>query len=121
MREVTGFAVTIATLIVLTGRGHAGDWPQYGGPRGTQISEESGLRWNWEADGPPVLWTIELGKGYGGATVADGTVFVMDRITGEKDVFASIRSGNRRRAMAGRIRMSWLFAVPRITRRSDAN
>src|SRR5204863_557043 len=32
----------------------------------------------WRSEGPPVLWKIPLGFGYGGAAVSDGRVFVSD-------------------------------------------
>lgn len=39
------------------------DWPGYQGPRGNSTTPEVGWLANWPADGPPVLWKAELGKG----------------------------------------------------------
>ena len=35
--------------------------------------------------GPEVLWTVEVGPGYGGPAVRDGEVYVLDRVTGESE------------------------------------
>jgi outer membrane protein assembly factor BamB len=66
------------------------DWPQYLGPNRNATSDETGLLRSWPADGPKVLWTFKLGPGYGGPAVKDGKVYLLDRITGEKDVVRCI-------------------------------
>ncbi len=40
------------------------DWPGIRGPNWNGISSETGLVESWPHDGPPVLWTRELGQGY---------------------------------------------------------
>ena len=40
------------------------DWPGIRGPHWNGISDEAGLSDSWPAEGPPVLWTRELGQGY---------------------------------------------------------
>jgi outer membrane protein assembly factor BamB len=62
------------------------DWPQYLGPDRNGISGETGLARSWPSEGPKVLWTVELGPGYGGAAVVDGTVYLLDRKGTEGDV-----------------------------------
>ncbi|MCW0219723.1 MAG: PQQ-binding-like beta-propeller repeat protein [Prosthecobacter sp.] len=46
------------------------DWSGYQGPRGNCTTPEVGWRKDWPADGPPVLWTAELGKGLASLAVA---------------------------------------------------
>lgn len=58
----------------------AADWPNLAGPNWNSISPETGIAKSWPKDGPKVLWTLPLGKGYGGASIRDGEVYVLDRI-----------------------------------------
>ncbi len=62
------------------------DWPQFQGPHRTGVSDETGLARAWPAGGPKVLWTVRVGKGFAGPAIADGKVYLLDRVPGEKDV-----------------------------------
>ena len=75
-----------ALLLVLSGFLHAEDWSQFQGPRRDGTSNETGLRRVWPEQGPEVLWTVELGPGFGGAAVDGDEVFLFDRILSEADV-----------------------------------
>jgi len=68
----------------------AADWAQFMGPQGDGTSTETGLLRAFPAGGPKVLWTVPLGRGYGGAAVRDGKVYVLDRVDQEKDVLRCI-------------------------------
>ncbi len=68
-----------ALALVVAGDAFAEDWPKFGGPRGDNTSLESGLVRAFPKDGPTVLWSTELGEGYGGAAVAGDEVYVLDR------------------------------------------
>ena len=57
----------------------AADWPQYLGPDRNSISPEKGLMRSWPEEGPKVLWTVSVGRGYGGPVVKDGKVYLLDR------------------------------------------
>jgi outer membrane protein assembly factor BamB len=57
----------------------AGDWPQYLGPNRNSTSAEKGILRNWPTNGPEVLWTVSVGKGYGGPVVKGGKVYLLDR------------------------------------------
>ncbi|QEL19043.1 outer membrane protein assembly factor BamB family protein [Limnoglobus roseus] len=57
------------------------DWPHVRGPAYDAISAEKGLADQWPADGPPVLWTRELGPGYSAIVVADGRAFTLFQTT----------------------------------------
>jgi len=57
----------------------AGDWPRFRGVNmDAIISDAPDLAREWPADGPRVLWTIDVGEGYAGAAVRDGSVYIMD-------------------------------------------
>ena len=66
-------------MLLVPALGNAEDWPQWRGP------DRDG-RWNAEgivdelpAGQLPLQWSIPIGPGYNGPTVADGRVYVMDR------------------------------------------
>jgi outer membrane protein assembly factor BamB len=62
------------------------DWPHFGGPNSSGVSDEKGLATSWPADGPKVLWKVDLAAGFGGAAVRDGKVYVMDHTASGQDV-----------------------------------
>lgn len=56
-----------------------GLWPHFRGPHGDAIGQvDVTLARNWPAEGPAVLWSVDLGEGYAGAVVRDGRVYVLD-------------------------------------------
>ncbi len=58
---------------------HAQDWPQYLGPGGNSSSSQKNILRSWPQQGPEVLWTANIGIGYGGPVVKDGKVYLLDR------------------------------------------
>ena len=66
------------------------NWNQYLGPnRNASVSGVKILE-SWPEEGPTKLWSFPLGLGYGGASIFDNEVFVLDRITGETDILRCI-------------------------------
>jgi outer membrane protein assembly factor BamB len=61
----------------------AADWPQFLGPNRDNVSGETGLVKAFPADGPKVLWTVDVGPGFGGPAIEGGMVYILDR-DGEK-------------------------------------
>lgn len=57
----------------------AQDWPQFLGPDRNSISTQKGLLRSWPEAGPEVLWSVNVGRGYGGPVVKDGKVYLLDR------------------------------------------
>lgn len=57
----------------------AQDWPQYLGPDRNSTSPQENILRSWPEGGPEVLWTVDLGIGYGGPVVKDGKVYILDR------------------------------------------
>jgi len=56
-----------------------GAWPRFRGANFDAVSSENiSLARTWDADGPGVLWSIELGEGYAGAAILAGRVYVLD-------------------------------------------
>ena len=56
-------------LIVLTRMSSAADWPGLRGPGQDGIAVGESLADTWPVDGPPILWSRDLGQGYSSFTV----------------------------------------------------
>jgi outer membrane protein assembly factor BamB len=57
----------------------AQDWPQYLGPNRNSTSPQKDILRSWPASGPEVLWTANVGPGFGGPVIKDGKVYLLDR------------------------------------------
>jgi outer membrane protein assembly factor BamB len=64
--------------MITTGSSWA-DWPQYLGPNRNSISPEKDILRTWPENGPKVLWTVSVGRGFGGPVIKDGKVYLLDR------------------------------------------
>jgi outer membrane protein assembly factor BamB len=71
--------VPVIVLLVCISNIYAQDWPQYLGPNGNSSSPQKGILRSWPEKGPEVLWTVNVGIGYGGPVVKDGKVYLLDR------------------------------------------
>ena len=63
----------------------AQDWPQYLGPTRDSKSSQQNLLREWPAEGPEVLWSVDVGIGYGGPVIEDGKAYLLDR-DGQKEI-----------------------------------
>jgi outer membrane protein assembly factor BamB len=62
----------------------ADDWPQWGGPQRDIVWRAKGIVKTLPTKGLlPRVWSTPIGEGYSGPAVADGRVFVMDRLKSE--------------------------------------
>ena len=73
--------LTLAVAAGSTSAASAEDWPRWGGPRGDGTWRGPKLLAAWPEGKLSVVWNRPIGGGYGGLSVADGRVFVMDRQT----------------------------------------
>lgn len=71
--------IWVLSLTTLAYGSSAQDWPQYLGPNRDSTSPQKGILRTWPEKGPEVLWTISVGRGYGGPVVKDGKVYLLDR------------------------------------------
>lgn len=79
LRFVLCLAVSLSTIAAL-----ADDWAQWGGPQRDLIWRESGIVDELPKDKAgaiPRKWTVKIGDGYAGPAVANGRVFVTDRLS----------------------------------------
>ncbi len=57
----------------------SGEWPAFRGVNGDCISTDmTPLARSWPPEGPPVLWSIEVGEGYAGPIISNGRVYLLD-------------------------------------------
>lgn len=70
-----------SALILVASLAHAEDWPQWRGPHRDGVWREAGIIERF--DGPEIAlkWRVPISSGYSGPTVADGRVYVTDRVT----------------------------------------
>lgn len=69
--------LTVISLVTISSS--LADWPQYLGPDRNSTSPEKGILRSWPENGPQVLWTANVGIGYGGPVIKDGKVYLLDR------------------------------------------
>ncbi|MFT4589266.1 MAG: outer membrane protein assembly factor BamB, partial [Limisphaerales bacterium] len=76
------FSLLFCGLAAIFGSGScaAADWPQWLGPQRDGVWRESGILEAFPKDGPKLRWRAEIGGGYAGPAVAEGRVFVHDRL-----------------------------------------
>jgi outer membrane protein assembly factor BamB len=79
-----------AVILTVGASAYCADWPQFMGPTEDGVSTEKNLLKEFPGDGPKVLWTMKMGKGYGGPAVRDGKVYVLDRPDQKQDVLRCI-------------------------------
>ncbi len=72
---ILGLVFTSSTGFIL-----ADDWPQWLGKNRDSVWAETGILRVFPKGGPTVLWRTPIAAGYSGPAVADGCVFVTDRI-----------------------------------------
>jgi outer membrane protein assembly factor BamB len=65
-----------AAVVLLAGA----DWPQWMGPNRDDVWPETGIVDKFPEKGPPNVWRVKVGGGYAGPAVANGKVYVPDRL-----------------------------------------
>lgn len=78
--------IAMVVLLVCIANVYAQDWPQYLGPNRNSMSDQKGILRSWPENGPEVLWTVDVGIGYGGPVVKDGKVYLLDRVKEVGDI-----------------------------------
>lgn len=71
----------IASVVFLSTFGIADDWPQWGGPQRDCVWHEEGIVDTLPTNGLlPRVWSVAVAEGYSGPAVANGRVFLTDRV-----------------------------------------
>lgn len=79
----------LTLVLIFSVNAYAQDWPQFLGPERNSTSPQENLLRSWPESGPEILWTVDLGIGYGGPVVQDGKVYLLDRDNKEGDKMRS--------------------------------
>jgi len=84
VHEISAIVIVICSMATAW----AGDWPRFLG-RMQIASVEAGekISRSWPNGKPAELWTVDVGEGFGGAAIAAGKVFILDRRGKAEDVF----------------------------------
>lgn len=83
MQSFRFFIASFASILGLATLALGDDWPQWRGPRRDAVWREQGIVEQLPEGQLPRVWTAEVASGYSGPTVADGRVFVTDRVSAE--------------------------------------
>lgn len=78
LNRVVGIFLVLAVVLGV-GQLVADDWPQWRGPNRDGVWHETGVVESFASSQLEPTWSVEIGSGYTGPTVADGRVYVMDR------------------------------------------
>ncbi len=73
-------------LLSLYNPADAADWPQWRGPKRDGTWNENGIVEKFTSEQLPIRWRAEISNGYSGPTVADGRVYITDRLTSPEQV-----------------------------------
>jgi outer membrane protein assembly factor BamB len=91
-------AVLIATLSLGVHLASiAGDWPQILGPNRNGIADKENLANTWSGGKPKTVWQHDVGRGFSGVAVAEGTLVLFHRV-GDEEVAEALdpKTGERR-------------------------
>jgi outer membrane protein assembly factor BamB len=70
---------TTFLLLTFTSIINAQEWPQFLGPERNSTSSQKNLIRTWPAEGPEILWSAEVGIGFGGPVIKGGKAYLLDR------------------------------------------
>ena len=75
-----------AALLFFAAPALADDWPQWRGPTGDGVWRETNIVDSLPEKQIPRRWSAPISSGYSGPTVADGRVFITDRVAKPKQI-----------------------------------
>lgn len=80
------FIIFIAVISIHIQSAIADDWSQWRGENRDGVWKETGIIEKFDGLEIPICWSVPIGSGYCGPSVADGRVYVTDRLTKPKQV-----------------------------------
>ena len=85
MKQLTNlFLVLFAVVAIQAQLANADEWPQWRGENRDGVWSETGIIEKFEGPEIPIRWRVPIGSGYSGPSVAEGRVYVTDRVTKPK-------------------------------------
>ena len=91
----------VILAILFQSTAYADDWPQWLGPKRDGVWRETETIRSFPADGPKVRWRRQISSGYVGPAVAQGRVYVIDRVAESGNPATEQRDHYGRRNSAG--------------------
>ncbi len=86
LRMIVINCLRLCCVLAAVGAVRADEWPQWRGPDRDGTWRESGLVTTFPGPELAVRWRAPIGSGYSGPTVADGRVYVTDRLAEPQQV-----------------------------------
>ena len=87
MKQFTCLLVALFTLVAMQAQlTSAGEWHQWRGKDREGVWNETDIIEKFEGTEIPIRWRVPISSGYSGPSVADGRVYVTDRLTKPKQV-----------------------------------
>ena len=87
MKQLTNlFLVLFAVVLMQAQLVNADEWPQWRGENREGVWNETGIVEKFEGPEIPIRWRVPIGSGYSGPSVAEGRVYVTDRVTKPKQI-----------------------------------
>jgi len=78
------FSLVIALTSAVVANG--ADWPHFLGPNLDLHSSETGLNFNFDESGPPILWEVERGKGHSGPVIVDDKLVFIHQVDQNEEI-----------------------------------
>lgn len=104
-KHISIYLIAISLVLGVTKVG-AQDWQQFLGPNRNSTSPQQGILRSWPANGPEVLWTANVGPGFGGPVTKDGKLYLLDRDDKTGDIMRCFDFNN------GKELWSYSYAAP---------
>ena len=73
-------AIAYVLAFAFNVQARADDWPQWLGPKRDGVWRETDILAKFPQGGPKVRWKTPIGEGYAGPAVANGKVYITDRV-----------------------------------------
>ena len=87
MKQLTYlFLVLFAVVAMQAHLASADEWSQWRGENREGVWNETGIIEKFEGPEIPIRWRVPIGSGYSGPSVADGRVYITDRLNKPKQV-----------------------------------
>ncbi len=84
VRTLSAAVCCVLLLTLAFSSARADDWPQWRGPTRDGVWREQGIIESFDSEQIPILWEAKISSGYSGPTVANGLVYVTDRLIDPK-------------------------------------
>lgn len=83
---ILSLSLSVAFLFAAPSTSVADDWPQWRGEQRDGVWREAGVVSKFDSPRREPTWSVPIGSGYSGPTVADGRVYAMDRLVEPKQI-----------------------------------